>query len=252
MLALISPAKTLDTTPSRLEFVGTQPEFLEDALQLVGQLRGLNEGELGALLGISPALARLNVERFQVFSSDPRSSSAKYAAELYRGDTYEGLNVAAWKPADWDVAQHSLRILSGLYGVLRPLDFIQPYRLEMGTRLTTSRGKDLYAFWGRHLSEHLAALASNRTVINLASEEYSKAVRDVSMITPVFKERRQGRMQVIGLLAKRARGAMASLMITRRLTEPDALKEFTEGGYRYQEDLSDATHWMFVRGNPSD
>ncbi|MBF0159572.1 MAG: peroxide stress protein YaaA [Magnetococcales bacterium] len=252
MLALISPAKTLDTSPSLLGLAGTQPDFGADALQLVHQLKQLSEAELAALLHISPALARLNSERFRAFSADPVAPAAQCAALMYRGDTYQGLDVDSWGGGDWDTAQQSLRILSGLYGVLRPLDLIQPYRLEMATRLANTRGKDLYAFWGKRLSEHITALAGHRTVINLASEEYTRVVKEVPMVTPVFKEQRQGRMQVIGLLAKRARGAMARFMITNRLTEPESLQQFTEGGYVFRQELSDPTHWLFVQDHVSE
>ncbi|MBF0161137.1 MAG: YaaA family protein [Magnetococcales bacterium] len=252
MLLLISPAKTLNTSPSRRDMPGTQPAFWNDAIQLARELKKRNEEELGKLLDISPVLARINAERLQRFSEDPACPAGKYAAEMYRGDTYEDLNVASWRSDDWQTAQQSLCILSGLYGVLRPLDLIQPYRLEMRSPLATDRGRDLYAFWGKRLSEYIASLAVNRTVINLASEEYIKAVRDVPMITPLFKELRQGKLLTISLRAKRARGAMARFMITRRLTEPNALKAFTEGGYRFQENLSDSTHWLFVRAESSE
>jgi cytoplasmic iron level regulating protein YaaA (DUF328/UPF0246 family) len=226
---------------------GTQPAFLDDAIQLARQMKKLSEEELGKLLSISPSLARLNAERFQAFSEDPACSAGKYAAEMYRGDTYEGLNVDSWSADDWQIAQQSLCILSGLYGVLRPLDLIQPYRLEMSSRLATNRGRDLYAFWGNRLSEHLAALAMDRPVVNLASEEYIKAVRSVPMITPMFKELRQGKLQMIGLMAKHARGAMANFMVKQRLTAPEQLRGFTERGYHFREDLSNDTQWQFVR-----
>ncbi|MEO5332223.1 MAG: peroxide stress protein YaaA [Magnetococcus sp. YQC-5] len=165
------------------------------------------------------------------------------------------MDADSWDDEDWLFSQTHLRILSGLYGLLRPLDRIQPYRLEMNTQLPNPRGENLYAFW-RHLltSEITSLIAQHHTpiVINLASEEYIKAI-DISrlpspMITPIFKEARHGRLQVIGLLAKRARGAMARYMIQNRLKTPEPLQQFTEGGYRFQAELSNAQQWVFVRG----
>lgn len=255
MLALISPAKTLDLSPCSLDLPGSQPEFLSDAWELVGQLKGFDALALGKLLGISPLLAKLNVERFQSFLPDCYPTpSGKFAASMYRGDTYEGLQVDGWDIEDWRYSQESLRIVSALYGLLKPLDVIQPYRLEMSTRLTNARGKDLYLFWGERLVEAVqkqTASHDNPTVINLASEAYSKVMRGLKMLTVSFKEQRQGRLKVIGLMAKRARGSMARFMIQQRLTTPDGLKDFSEGGYRFHPDLSTGDHWVFVReGEP--
>ncbi len=251
MLALISPAKTLDLSPCFPGLPGSRPEFLKDAWELVGQLKGFNELALGKLLGISPALAKLNVTRLQDFVSDAdQTPSGKYAAAMYRGDTYEGLQVDRWDVEDWRFSQESLRIVSALYGLLRPLDVIQPYRLEMSTRLVNARGKDLYLFWGERLAEAIRIQAASHpdpTVINLASEAYSKAMRGLKMLTVSFKEQRSGQLKVIGLMAKRARGAMARFMIQNRLTTPEGLQTFAEGGYRFRPELSTADQWVFVR-----
>ncbi|GAB0057990.1 Peroxide stress resistance protein YaaA [Candidatus Magnetaquicoccaceae bacterium FCR-1] len=250
MLALISPAKTLDPHPEPLPLATTQPFFQQLAQELAEVMRGFDAPALESLMNISPALARLNAERFQSFIANPAPQVGHPAAQLYRGDTYTGLDVDSWSLDDWEFAQGHLRILTGLYGLLRPLDRIQPYRLEMGTRLANPRGKDLYAFWGKQLIEAITAQVAthaNPTVINLASEEYAKAVAGLPMVTPVFKEERRGRLQVIGLMAKRARGAMARHMITQRLECPEPLQAFTEGGYRYRPELSNASHWIFVR-----
>ncbi|MBF0163573.1 MAG: peroxide stress protein YaaA [Magnetococcales bacterium] len=250
MLALISPAKTLDPHPKPLPVASTQPFFQPLALELVEIMRGFDAPALQTLMNISPALARLNADRFQNYLDHPTPTAGHPAAQLYRGDTYTGLDVDSWSPDDWHFAQDHLRILTGLYGLLRPLDRIQPYRLEMGTRLATPRGKDLYAFWGKRLIEVITqevAAHANPTVINLASEEYAKAVAGLPMVTPIFKEERRGGLQVIGLMAKRARGAMARHLITHRLETPDPLQGFTAGGYRYRPELSDPTHWIFTR-----
>ncbi|MBF0272329.1 MAG: peroxide stress protein YaaA [Magnetococcales bacterium] len=250
MLALISPAKTLDPSPSRLTLPGTRPAFVEQANQLAALLKSHSETELAALLGISPTLARLNAERFREFSTDAHPPQTKHAAALYRGDTYDGLDVDSWTPDDWQFAQGSLRILSGLYGLLRPLDGIQPYRLEMSSKLANPAGKDLYPFWDRRLSRAVTAEATTHddpTVIHLASEAYIKAVPGIPLLTPVFLEARPEGLKVIALLAKRARGAMARFLVTRRLTTPEPLKTFNALGYRFREELSTPGRWVFVR-----
>lgn len=254
MLAFISPAKTLDEGAVTPPCVPGLPRFLEEARELAGLLRELTPAQLGGLMGISPSLAELNHRRFQGFGVPPTPGNAKPAALLYRGDTYQGLEADSLGPADWEFARGHLAILSGLYGVLGPGDLIQPYRLEMGTRLANRRGRDLYAFWGEALARELAARVAGHpdpTLINLASQEYARAVPvkalGVPLVTPVFKEARGGRLQVIGLLAKRARGAMARYLIDRRLEGPEGLKGFGEGGYRFRADLSGEREWVFVR-----
>lgn len=249
MLALISPAKTLDPAAPVPDVPHSQPMFPDQTRQLVELLRGFDEAALATLMGLSPALARLNWERFQDFSR-VAPPIVRPAAALYRGDTYTGLAVDDWSREDWAFAQGHVRILSGLYGLLRPLDLIQPYRLEMGVRLANPAGKDLYAFWGGRLAEAVTkALVGHEhpLVVNLASEEYAKAVSGLPMLTPVFQEARGDRLQVIGLMAKRARGAMARFMVTRRLTAPEGLRDFNEGGYAFREALSDGQRWVFVR-----
>ncbi|MBF0097063.1 MAG: YaaA family protein [Magnetococcales bacterium] len=247
MFVIISPAKTLDETSVRLSLVASRPHFAEEALQLVQLLRQQGVSGLAGLMKLSPSLAELNMARMNRFVADPDENSGKYAALLYRGDTYAGLQAERWQEADWQHAQHSLAIVSGLYGLLRPLDRIQPYRLEMSTRLGNAQGKDLYAFWGDRLRLLLCQWAGERTVINLASEEYSKALAGLPMLTPVFQEQRANGLQVIGLLAKRARGRMADWIVRHRLNDPVALQAFCEEGYRYRADLSIAQRWHFVR-----
>ncbi|MBF0185012.1 MAG: peroxide stress protein YaaA [Magnetococcales bacterium] len=247
MLAILSPAKTLDEKPVTLPVAGSIPLFAAEAWQLVGLLRQRDATQLAALMQLSPALASLNVDRFRRFKAELPADEGKVAALLYRGDTYAGLQADRWQEAEWQRAQQSLAILSGLYGLLRPLDRIQPYRLEMSTRLPNAQGKDLYAFWGDRLRQTLARWAGERRLINLASEEYSKAVQGLPMLTPVFLEPKGDRLQVIGLLAKRARGRMADFIIRHRLQEVQALQTFQADGYRYRADLSSDDRYCFVR-----
>jgi cytoplasmic iron level regulating protein YaaA (DUF328/UPF0246 family) len=247
MLVIISPAKSLDETALQLPLAASRPHFAEEAWQLVQQLRQQGVSGLASLMKLSPALAELNAARLNRFVADPDENTGKYAALLYRGDTYAGLQAERWQEADWQHAQHTLAIVSGLYGLLRPLDRIQPYRLEMSTRLSNARGKDLYAFWGDRLRLLLTQWAAGQTVINLASEEYSKALAGLPMLTPVFQEQRPHGLQVIGLLAKRARGRMASWIIRQRLHTPVQLQTYCEEGYRYRAELSSPQRWHFVR-----
>ncbi|WP_296766596.1 peroxide stress protein YaaA [Sediminimonas sp.] len=250
MLIVVSPAKKLDMTPVE-GVAATRPQFAEAAAELVEVARGLTVGELQKLMGISDKLARLNAERFRDFGA----MVAKPAALAFAGDTYQGLEAASLDDDEMRWAQDRLRILSGLYGVLRPLDEIEPYRLEMGSRLRTDRGKTLYDYWGdriaRALNDQAAALGTD-TLVNCASQEYFAAVRDKALslrvITPVFMEDREGGPKIVSFHAKHARGAMARYIIQHRLTEPDALRDFDSGGYRYRPEMSEGDRMVFVRG----
>lgn len=206
------------------------------------------------LMGISENLADLNYQRFQHFSRPFDRSNAKPAIFAFRGDTYVGLDADTMKDADIDWAEDHFRMLSGLYGLLKPRDLMQPYRLEMGTRLENPRGKDLYAFWGDKIAKEINKLTEghkDRSLINLASNEYFKSVKtkllDGPVITPVFKEVKGGAAKVVGFSAKRARGMMARYMIDNRLENPQDLKKFNVDGYCYQDDLSNETEWVFTR-----
>ena len=256
MLALISPAKRLDLDPTPLARRATQPALLDETQRLVARCRQLTPPDLQGLMSISEKLAELNFQRFQEFQTPFSAENAKPAALTFAGDTYAGLNAAEFDAGDWDFAQDHLGILSGLYGLLRPLDLIQPYRLEMGTRLENERGKDLYAFW----KERLTALVDERTaghedrrVINLASKEYIKSVDPRGLaqsgVTIVFKEERGGALKTIGLFAKKARGTMASWLVRERLEDAEELKGFSELGYGYREDLSSEVEWVFTRAS---
>lgn len=263
MLILISPAKTLDYRAPAAPGRYTEPGFLDDSAILIERLRQLAPPQVAELMGISPALADLNFGRYLNWSRPFTRANARPALLAFRGDVYAGLNADSFTAADRRWAQRHLRILSGLYGLLRPLDLMQPYRLEMGTRLTTDRGKDLYEFWGERITAAInAELANDRkpVVINLASVEYYKAVRPAllhaEVITPVFQDWSGGQYKVISFYAKRARGMMSAYIIKHRLRSPRGLQEFTGGGYAFDAARSTARDWVFVRNlgdcNPTD
>ncbi len=257
MLAVISPAKRLDfDTPARVKAV-TQPDFLDDAQVLIDTLRDYTPRRLSNLMNISADLAELNARRYADFEQPFTSDNAKPALLAFKGDVYLGLEADSLKTTDLNFAQKHLRILSGLYGVLRPLDLIQPYRLEMGTKLRNCRGKDLYAYWGQQVTETLNnALAaqpktSERVLINLASNEYFAAIRpadlDAEVVNVTFKDMNKGQYKVLSFFAKKARGYMASYIITRRVKSVAQLREFSTEGYCYNDELSSATDLVFLR-----
>ena len=254
MLALISPAKKLDTEnePPLGDF--TIPQLLENSEELVVTLKGLEKGRLKALMNLSDALTELNQARYERYATPFTPSNAKQAVFMFGGDTYVGLDADTLTKDDLKYAQKHLNILSGLYGVLRPLDLIQPYRLEMGSRLSTQRGRDLYDFWGSRLTDacnEVTASHENRTVVSLASNEYIKAIQPQSLAGPFvtchFKEIREGVPRTIGLVAKKARGRMARFMVQNRVESEDDLKGFGEDGYAFEPDLSSDEDLVFVR-----
>ncbi len=254
MLALLSPSKTLDWESPPATSRTSTPVFLEEAAELVDVLCGFDAGQIADLMKISARLADLNAGRFAAWKPHHSPANARPAVLAFKGDVYSGLQAETFSDADFAFAQHHLRILSGLYGLLRPLDLIQPYRLEMGTRLVTARGKTLYAFWGeritRAVNEALAAQGAP-ALVNLASVEYFRAVDPqkiaVPVITPVFRDFKKGRFKVISFYAKKARGRMAGYLVRRRITDPQALKDFDADGYRFDAALSDETQWVFTR-----
>jgi cytoplasmic iron level regulating protein YaaA (DUF328/UPF0246 family) len=257
MIIVLSPAKTLDFESPLATPVHTQPEMLADSALLIEQLRGLDAPAVADLMSISPALATLNVTRFQQWDAAFSPANARQSVLAFAGDVYDGLAASSLKAAQLKWAQQHLRILSGLYGVLRPLDLMQAYRLEMGTRLNNSRGRDLYAFWGDRIARHLnAALecAPHPVLVNLASEEYFKSVDTrvlrAPIVQPVFQERRAAGYKVVSFSAKRARGMMARFAIEQRITDPEGLKAFDRDGYRFDEPASSASHWYFRRETP--
>jgi cytoplasmic iron level regulating protein YaaA (DUF328/UPF0246 family) len=252
MLTVISPAKRLDAAPKALPegIAATQPQFAADAAALVKIAAQLTPADLRRLMSISPALADLNATRFAAFDAQPCSP----AALLFAGDTYAGLGAGQLEPDAWRWADLHLRILSGLYGLLRPTDLIAPYRLEMGSRLTNPRGADLYAWWGDKLARALNAAAEEagaRVLVNCASVEYFRAVDPdalkLRVITPIFLDGDEGQGKVISFWAKRARGAMARFVIENRLQDPADLRSFEVGGYRFQHDLSGEDRMVFAR-----
>ncbi len=254
MLAVISPAKKLKFDEPPVDLPVSEPEFLSDTHELASVCRKLTRADLRAMMKISDALADLNHQRFQTFSTSPSETQTRPAVLAFAGDTYTGLDAPSLDKADLNYAQDHLRILSGLYGLLRPLDLIQPYRLEMGRKLKTKRGETLYAFWGDRLAKALDARLANHkhpVLINLASHEYFRAVEAKALkarvITPVFKEFKNDQYKVIGLFAKRARGAMARYMIKHRLEDPQDLQRFAEDGYRFRPDMTTGDNWVFAR-----
>lgn len=254
MLAVVSPAKKLDFETDVPEMAVSQPAFLDDTEELIEVARKKSRSDLMKLMGISENLADLNYQRFQHFSRPFDRSNAKPAIFAFRGDTYVGLDADTMKAEDIDWAEDHFRMLSGLYGLLKPRDLMQPYRLEMGTRLANPRGKDLYAFWGDKIATEINMLTNghkDRSLINLASAEYFKSVKtgllDGPVITPVFKEVKGGTSKVVGFSAKRARGMMARYMIDKRIENPQDLKKFNVDGYSYQDDLSNDNEWVFTR-----
>jgi len=255
MLALVSPAKKLDFSDAARDLPVSQPQFLGESEQLVAAARKLGRADLKRLMKLSDALADLNFARFKAYRTPFTKANAKAAVLAFSGDTYIGLEAKSLSAADLEYAQGHLRILSGLYGLLRPLDLMQPYRLEMGSRLSTPRGADLYDFWGDKLARAIdteVAGHKQKVVVNLASNEYFKAARAKSIaariVTPVFKEVKDGEAKVLGMFAKRARGMMARFMIENRIEKADGLKDFNGGGYAYRDHLSDGDTFVFTRG----
>jgi len=254
MLIVLSPAKSLDFESPVAEVEATKPEFSADAAALVRRLRALSPTEVASLMSLSDSLAALNVARYADYAERGRAPLARAALLAFDGDVYDGLQARALPPEALDYAQRHVRILSGLYGVLRPLDRMQPYRLEMGTRLATDRGRDLYAWWGERPAKALrqALDASGEpVVVNLASEEYFQAVDRKALgarvVQPVFQEDRGGTWKVISFSAKRARGAMTRYAIDHRLEDPQDLKVFDRDGYRFDKRASTDDTWVFRR-----
>lgn len=254
MLLLLSPAKTLDfDTPAPLPAEGNPP-FVAESSTLVGLLRERTPAEVATLMDLSEPLAALNVARYAAWSPRFTSRNSKPAIFAFNGDVYEGLDAASLTPADLQWAQAHVAILSGLYGVLRPMDRLQPYRLEMGTKLANPRGKDLYAFWGDTIAEHLnARLAGEKSpvIVNLASQEYFKAA-DRQVLAPrvvecVFEEWKAGQWKVVSFFAKRARGLMARYAIRKRAATPKALEGFDLEGYALDRAASTPDRLVFRR-----
>ena len=254
MLILISPAKTLDYQSPLTTTRYTLPELLDNSQQLIHEARKLTPPQISTLMRISDKLAGINAARFHDWQPDFTPENARQAILAFKGDVYTGLQAETFSEDDFDFAQQHLRMLSGLYGVLRPLDLMQPYRLEMGIRLENARGKDLYQFWGdiitNKLNEALAAQGDN-VVINLASDEYFKSVKpkklNAEIIKPVFLDEKNGKFKIISFYAKKARGLMSRFIIENRLTKPEQLTGFNSEGYFFDEASSSNGELVFKR-----
>jgi len=255
MLAILSPAKTLDFDSPLVTEQYSVPEFTKDSAALIKTLRKLEPSDIGSLMGISDKLATLNHDRYTQWSAKfDENSGARASILAFKGDVYLGLSAQTMSKQDFTWAQKRLRVLSGLHGLLRPLDRIHPYRLEMGTALANARGKDLYQFWGGKVTQALnETLAEQRSkvLINLASNEYYKVVQpeniDGRIVTINFKEWRREAYRFVSFSAKKARGLMARYMIDQRAEKADDLKTFNVEGYAYNEELSSEHEWIFTR-----
>ncbi|PLX34218.1 MAG: peroxide stress protein YaaA [Hyphomicrobiales bacterium] len=254
MFAVVSPAKKLNFGASGRHYDGSEPLFRERANQLAGIAKKLTRADLRQLMKLSENLAELNYNRFQDFAPKPGEDKTEAAMFAFAGDTYTGLDAASLDEGEIAYAQEHLRILSGLYGLLRPLDRIQPYRLEMGRKLHNPKGEDLYDFWGADIAHALDEQLrghQSKTVVNLASNEYFKVIDRKGLKADIldidFKEERDGQFKIIGIHAKRARGAMARFMIQNRIETPAGLKDFSEGGYGFRPGLSSDEKFVFTR-----
>ncbi|SIS82820.1 peroxide stress protein YaaA [Belliella pelovolcani] len=247
MITLISPAKTLDLSSTDIS-VYTTPEFQKETFELVSIMKKKTSDEIRQLMGVSENIATLNEKRYKEFKKSFDPDNAKQALLAFKGDVYTKIDVDNYTDAEFDFAQKHLRILSGLYGLLKPLDLIQPYRLEMGIKLENKKGKNLYEFWGSRIAKAINEVAAGEPIVNLASQEYFKAVDQKALkseiVTPVFQEYKNGKYQVIGLFAKQARGMMTDFIIKNRINDPEQLKTFNEAGY---ELYGDGSEWRFVR-----
>ena len=250
MLAVISPSKTQDFSSSNVD-VFTKTRQIEQSQILIDLLKTKTQSEIASLMSISDKLSKLNFDRFQTFSTPFTLTNAKQALLAFKGDVYNGIDAPNLSSQDLDFAQSCVRMLSGLYGVIRPLDLIQPYRLEMGTRLENDKGKNLYEFWRDKISQILNEDESS-VIINLASNEYFKGIDKKSLnakiINIAFKELKGDTYKIIGIYAKRARGLMVNYMIKNRITKSDDLKNFNVEDYKFRQDMSDELTWVFTRG----
>lgn len=254
MLIVISPAKTLDYESASKTKIFTTPDYLKQSQQLINRLRNFSSLDISDLMKVSAKIAGLNFDRYESWKKPFTLKNAKQSILAFKGDVYTGLDAESFKADDFKFAQNHLRVLSGLYGLLRPLDLMQPYRLEMSTRLKTDSGKNLYEFWGSEitdgLNKQLKKIKSDY-LINLASNEYFKAVKpkelNAEIITPAFKEFKNGDYKMIGIYAKKARGMLSRYIIQNKLSSPEELKSFNEDGYRFNKTLSKGNDFVFTR-----
>ena len=254
MLMVISPAKSLDyETPPQTE-THTQPDYLKQSKQLITRLKKLGPAQISELMDLSDKLASLNVARYAEWKPPFTPDNAKQAVLAFNGDVYDGLKASDFSKPEFDYTQAHLRILSGLYGVLKPLDLMQPYRLEMGTRLDTAKAKDLYGFWGGTVTKALNELLKEQqapVLVNLASEEYFKVVQPKSVkariVTPVFEDYKNGKYKIISFFAKKARGMMVRYAVKERVSEVEQLKDFNYEGYVFVPKASKTDTWVYRR-----
>ena len=254
MIILLSPAKTLDFENPAVEKTCTEPEFLSLSKNLIAGLSKMSNEEISKLMGISDKLAALNSERYKSWNVKHKSKNSKQAILAFKGDVYEGMKAWDYTKEDFIYAQKNLRMLSGLYGLLRPLDLIQPHRLEMGTVYANPAGKDLYAFWGDRLCNTLnreLKASGSRFLINLASQEYFKSTQPKNLegeiVSPIFKDEKNGKFKIISFYAKKARGMMASHLIKNRIDSIDGLRKFNNSGYQFESSESTDLQPVFLR-----
>ena len=249
MLAIISPSKTQDFSSCHVKTFSKSRQ-LPQTQELVRLLKDKTESQISKLMMLSDKLSKLNFDRFQAFKTPFSLDNAKQALLAFKGDVYNGIDAPSLSLEDLNFAQNNVRMISGLYGVLRPLDLIQPYRLEMGTKLSNKNGSNLYDYWGNKISKVLNDDEQD-LIINLASNEYFKSIDikilKAQMLDIVFKEKKNNTYKVIGIYAKRARGLMVNYIIRNRITEPKALKNFSDEGYQYDDMLSSDSSWVFTR-----
>ncbi len=254
MLAVISPAKTLDFECSLPSHRSTKPVYEEGAAELIATLRKKTRPQLRELMSLSEKLADLNFERYRSWQQAAPDDSSRAALFAFRGDVYTGFELDTYESGDLTYAQQHLRILSGLYGILRPLDLIQPYRLEMGTSLKTSKGANLYDYWGCQITKSLNTAvkkSGSEILVNLASQEYFSVIQPdqvkAEVITPQFKQLKNGTYKFLSFYGKKARGMMSDFIIRERVETPEKLKKFSREGYRFNAEFSEGNNWVFTR-----
>ncbi|MDD2197899.1 MAG: peroxide stress protein YaaA [Bacteroidales bacterium] len=254
MIIILSPSKTLGNITTNFSVNSSQPEFIDQSEAIVKRMRDLSTTDLKGLMKISQSLASLNHERFIKWHKPFNLSNSNPALLTFKGDVYEGLSAADFTKKDFEFAQNHLRILSGLYGVLRPLDLMQPYRLEMGTKIDVGDYENLYKLWQDRLTEYFnneLLKSKEKVLVNLASNEYSKAIKlkklNGIVVTPVFKEQKGEEFKTIAIYAKRARGLMSRFVIKQAITNVEQLKSFGEEGYIFSSDLSEGNRMVFIR-----
>jgi uncharacterized protein len=254
MVIVISPSKNLDTKNKPKTKTHTQPLFLQEAEYLIEKLCSFSVSDIARLMNINPKLAELNVERYMQWKTPFTPENSKQSILMFKGEVFLGLDAGSLTEHDFEFAQEHLRVLSGLYGILRPMDLIQPYRLEMGTSFQTGKSSDLYAYWKPLVTEqiqHVFRQQGDNTLINLASKEYFKAIdtskAQAKIITPVFKEYRDGKYKFVTFYMKKARGLMTRFIIENRITEAENIKAFDLEGYSFNEQLSDENQYLFTR-----